>query len=216
MKIKYVGHSCFVITASDGTTILFDPYKTGAYGGSITYAPVLDEADIVVMSHQHEDHAAISDLPNRPLVVSSGCQVRGFVFDSVDTFHDANQGQDRGGNRIFAVTVDDVRVCHLGDLGHLLTDDHLGELGPVDVVLVPVGGRFTIGPEEATEVIGQLTPRIVIPMHYKTDKCGFPIEPVDAFLTGKTDIRRSSHSEVIIRKEDLPDACTFLYLPHSN
>lgn len=216
MKIKYIGHSCFFLTASDGTTFLFDPYKSGAYGGSITYAPVTDEASIVVLSHQHEDHAAIKDLPNQPLVVTSGCQVRGFVFDSIDTFHDKAQGQDRGENRVFVVTIDDVRICHLGDLGHELDEAQREAIGRVDVLMVPVGGRFTIGPSEATSITEALQPKIVIPMHYKTEKCGFPIEPVDAFLTGKETVRRSTHPEVILKKEDLPEPVTYLFLPHSN
>lgn len=216
MKIKYIGHSCFLITASDETAILIDPYKPGAYGGAITYAPITENADVVVVSHEHEDHAAVEDLPEQPLLVRSASQTLGIVFDVIETFHDDNHGKDRGPNNIFYFEVDGVRVCHLGDLGHELSEEQVKEIGEVDLLLIPVGGRFTIGPEVADKVVEQLNPRIVTPMHFKTERCGFPIEPAETFLNDKAEVRRSSSSEVIIRKEDLPQKRTYLYLPPSN
>lgn len=216
MKIKYIGHSCFLLTSSNNVAILIDPYKTGAYGGSIRYGPILERADIVALSHEHEDHANVKDLLDQPLSVRADSRVRGIEFDMVDTYHDNCEGQDRGANRVICFGMDEMRVCHLGDLGHVLTAEQVEKIGKVDVLFIPVGGRFTIGPAEADQVIEQLQPSIVAPMHFKTDKCLFPIEPVESFLEGKTEVRRSSSSEVIVNQPDLPETRTYLFIPPSN
>lgn len=216
MIIKYLGHSSFLFKADDGTTVLTDPYKPGAYGGALTYAAITDSADIVILSHEHEDHADLQSLPNQPLVVRSEARVRGIEFDVVPTYHDNAGGKERGKNRLTCFIMDDIRVCHAGDLGHVLSEQQVRDAGVVDVLLLPVGGRFTIGPAEATRVMDQLRPKVVIPMHFKTDKCGFPIEPVNLFLEGKSEIKRSPTSEVILHKKDLPASCTVLYIPPGN
>lgn len=216
MKIKYIGHSCFLFTSGEGTRVLIDPYKPGAYGGGLTYRPVADEADIVAVTHGHEDHADLDGLPNQPLQVRAGCMARGIDFDVVDTYHDNEGGRKRGPNRVVCFEMDGIRVCHLGDLGHTLSDEQVAAIGRVDILLIPVGGHFTIGKEEAAEVIGQLNPRICVPMHYKTEKCAFPIEPVEAFLEGKASVRRSSSSEVVVNQADLPESTSILLLPHAN
>ncbi len=216
MKIKYIGHSTFLLTSDNGIRILTDPYKPGAYGGGLTYGPITDSADIVVLSHEHEDHADIESLPNSPLVVRTDALARGIAFDVVETYHDDAGGEKRGKNRVTCFELDGIRVCHLGDLGHVLSPEQVEEIGQVDILLLPVGGTFTIGPVEAAEVMRLISPSIVIPMHFKSEKCGFPIEPVETFLKEKEQIRRSSSSEVVINKEDIVDKCSVLYLPPSN
>ncbi|MDP8245906.1 MAG: MBL fold metallo-hydrolase [Candidatus Hinthialibacter antarcticus] len=216
MKIKYIGHSCFLLTSSDEVSIIIDPYKPGAYGGAICYSPIVDRADIAVLSREHEDHANVKDLIDQPLSVRADSRVRGVEFDMVDTFHDDCEGQDRGPNRVICFTMDELRVCHLGDLGHVLTPEQIEKIGPVDILFVPVGGRFTIGPAEADQIVEQLQPSIITPMHFKTDKCLFPIEPVESFLDGKNEVRRSNSSEVVVQKSDLPETRTYLYIPPSN
>lgn len=216
MKIKYIGHSCFLFTAEDGTTVLSDPYKPGAYGGGIAYAPVRDEADMVFVTHDHEDHDDIKGLLNQPLQIRTGCAARGIGFDTIDTFHDNEQGKQRGPNKIFIFTIDNINFAHAGDLGHLLSEDQVKAVGSVDILLLPVGGHFTVDPQEATSVMEQINPKICIPMHFKTEKCAFPIEPAESFLQGKSPLRRSSSSEVIITKNDLPETCSVLYLPPAN
>ncbi len=216
MNIKYLGHSCFLIQSSQGISILTDPYKSGAYGGALTYAPIIDAADIVTLSHEHEDHAELNSLPNQPLVVRAECRAMGVEFDVVNTFHDSLQGQERGSNRAILFTLDGMRVCHLGDLGHILSPEQVEQFGKIDILLVPVGGRFTIDPQEATQVTAQLNPRIAIPMHYKTTKCGFPIEGVEAFLVEKDRIKQSPTAEVTIDQVDLPKEFTVLVIPPGN
>lgn len=216
MIIKFLGHSCFWIRSESGTSILTDPYKTGAYGGALTYGPIQEEADMAVISHEHEDHADIASLPSQPLLIRTSCLAQGVDFDVYKTFHDNSQGKERGENRVTCFLMDEIRVCHMGDVGHVLSDSLVEEIGAVDVLLLPVGGTFTIGPAEADANIALLKPRIVIPMHYHTEKCGFPILPLDAFLEGKRNIRRSPGSEVALHREDLPEECTYLCLPPAN
>ncbi len=216
MKIKFIGHACFLLTDDEGTRIITDPYKSGSYGGALMYGPIMDAADIAVVSHDHEDHADVQSLPTRPLMVRTDAVVRGIDFDTIDTYHDNEQGAERGNNRVTCFILDEIRVCHMGDLGHVLSEEQVKEVGKVDILLIPVGGNFTIGPQEATQIVNDLQPRIVIPMHFKTDKCAFPIEPVDSFLEGKSPVRHASASEVVIHKEDLPEERTYLYLPPSN
>jgi L-ascorbate metabolism protein UlaG (beta-lactamase superfamily) len=216
MKIKYIGHSCFLFTAEDGTTVLSDPYKPGAYGGGITYLPVRDETDMVFVTHDHEDHDDIKGLINQPLHIRTGCSARGIGFDTIDTFHDNEQGKKRGPNKIFTFTMDTINVAHAGDLGHLLSDEQVQAVGSVDILLLPVGGHFTVDPQEAKTVMEQIKPKICIPMHFKTVKCAFPIETAEPFLQGGYPVRRSASSEVILVKDDLPESCSILYLPPSN
>ena len=113
---------------------------------------------------------------------------------------------------IFRFDVDDVKVCHLGDLGHVLSQETLDALGEIDVVLIPVGGGFTIDSTGANEVIKQMAPKVVMPMHYKTEKCGFPIGTLDDFLAGKTGIKRLDTSDVSLSSGSLPSATTIMVL----
>jgi L-ascorbate metabolism protein UlaG (beta-lactamase superfamily) len=216
MIVKYIGHSCFLIKSNNGISVLTDPYKSGAYGGALTYGPIADSADIVTLSHEHEDHAELGSLPNQPLVVRAECRALGVGFDRVETYHDQSEGKERGENRVFLFTLDNIRVCHLGDLGHVLTPEQVEKIDKVDILLVPVGGRFTVDPREAEQVVEQINPKIAIPMHFKTDKCGFPIESAEAFLCGKNNVKRSPTSEVVLTQEDLPEARTILFIPPSN
>ncbi len=208
MKIKWLGHSSFLIRSTDGTRIITDPFEAGSYDGAVGYDEITDEADIVTVSHDHADHNAVDSLTGSPEVVRGGAPVEsGAVrLSSLSTFHDENQGQDRGRNTIHVMDVDGVRVAHLGDLGHVLSDGEASELGSVDVLLAPVGGYYTIGPEEAREVAAKLQARLIIPMHYKTEDIGFPIQPVDDFLKLMENVERIDASEIEVTKETLPES----------
>jgi L-ascorbate metabolism protein UlaG (beta-lactamase superfamily) len=133
----------------------------------------------------------------------------------ISTYHDPSQGSERGSNTIFTLKIDNIQLCHLGDLGHLLSDKELAEIGPVDILLIPVGGFFTIDPKEATRVAEQIKPKIVIPMHFKTAKCGFPIAPVEDFLKGKTNTKRPKASEATFDKATLPQQMEIVVLEHA-
>ena len=206
MKVKWLGHACFLITAENGTKILTDPYEPGGFGGSIRHGPITEQVQIVTSSHEHADHGHLKDLPGEPIILrTAGSFVaEGIAFEGVQTFHDTKQGAERGLNVVFAFVVDDVKVCHLGDLGHVLSADQAVKIGAVDVLLTPVGGFFTIGPDEAWEVAEQLAAKLVIPMHFKTPKIDFPIAGVDDFVEGKPNVKRLHESQIEVKKSDLP------------
>jgi L-ascorbate metabolism protein UlaG (beta-lactamase superfamily) len=203
MKIKWMGHSCFLITSAQGIKIITDPYTINA---SVKYAPLNDTVDIITVSHDHHDHNAVSSLTGRPEVVKGpGIRmVKGIEFKGIATYHDTSAGEKRGLNTVMCFTVDKVRICHLGDLGHVLDSSHIQEIGIVDILLVPVGGFYTIDAEAATEVCETIKPVISIPMHYKTPQLDFPIVGVDAFLSGKQNVKILDASEIEFKDGVVP------------
>ncbi len=169
MDITYHGHSTFKIKGTAGTVVT-DPFDD--YIGLTL--PSLS-ADMVTVSHDHQDHNNIKKIKatarrDRPFVVDQvgEYEVAGISVFGVKTYHDATQGAERGNNSVFKIMMEDITVCHLGDLGHELTTEQLNDIGSVDVLLCPVGGVFTIDPEIAVKVISSIDPAIVVPMHYKT------------------------------------------------
>jgi L-ascorbate metabolism protein UlaG (beta-lactamase superfamily) len=217
MKIKWYGHAAFLITSEQGIKIVTDPYESGAYGGQLAYGKIKDQADIVLVSHDHADHNDTKSLPGSPQVIKgSGTKTgKGISIKGIPTYHDPSKGSERGSNTIFTFSVDGIQVCHLGDLGHILSDKELSEIGPVDLLLIPVGGYFTIDPKEATRVSEQLKPKILIPMHFKTEKCGFPIAPIEEFLKGKSNLKQPKTSEVSLNKATLPQQMEIVVLEHA-
>ncbi|OCT16372.1 MBL fold metallo-hydrolase [Paenibacillus pectinilyticus] len=170
MRIKWYGHSSFLLTSEAGTRILIDPYyKFLGYR-----MPVPIESDIVVVTHDHSDHnkikAASGDylLVNEPKTYSRGdVNISGFK-----TFHDKVNGKKRGPNIVFRFEIDGLTICHCGDLGHLLTEEQVKAIGKVDILIVPVGGRMTLDGAEAAQVMRQLQAKVAIPMHYSTKALG--------------------------------------------
>lgn len=217
MKIKYYGHASFLITSKKDTKIVTDPYKPGCYDGGIKYGSIPDKADIVLMSHDHDDHNYSKGVGGNPQIInkSGSYSIKDIEIDGVTAYHDTSKGKERGANIIFYMKVDGVIVCHAGDLGEKLSDSKVSEIGVVDVLLVPVGGFFTIDADGATDTLNKLKPRIVIPMHYKTDKCGFPIATVDEFLKGKARVKKLDLSEIEIEKDKLPKETEIIVLKYS-
>jgi L-ascorbate metabolism protein UlaG (beta-lactamase superfamily) len=205
MKIKWLGHAAFVLTSDAGTKVLTDPYKSGAFDGAVGYGPIREKVDVVTVSHDHDDHNCLDGLPpGYEVVTAPGTHsVAGIDITSIKTFHDSRQGKERGRNIVHVITVDGVRVAHLGDLGHVLADDEARAIGKVDVVLIPVGGYFTIEPKDAMAVVRQLGPSVVIPMHFKTPFLSFPIKQAEDFLSLAGKHERPGKSEVEIKQENL-------------
>ena len=205
MKIRWLGHSAFVLTSDSGTKVLTDPYESGSYDGAVGYKPITETVDVVTASHKHEDHFCLEGLGEgfECATKAGEEEVRGLRMTGVKTYHDESKGKERGPNVIFVIDIDGIRVCHLGDLGHTLSDDDLGAIGKVDVLLVPVGGFFTIGPREAISVVKALSPAVTIPMHFKTESLGFPIEPVENFLSLAGEHEKPGTSEIEITRESL-------------
>ena len=210
MKIKWLGHASFLITSNDGTRIITDPYKPG---GPLEYGEIKESADIVTVSHEHGDHNNAAAVGGNPEVVKGTTEVKGIKFSGTATYHDESGGKERGNNTIFCFEVDGVRVCHLGDLGHPLGNKEAAEVGMVDVLLIPVGGNYTIDAKVATEVCRQLAPKVIIPMHYRNERCSnFPVAGVDDFLQGKTDVTRLDTSEAEFKQGELPATTQIMVL----
>jgi L-ascorbate metabolism protein UlaG (beta-lactamase superfamily) len=179
MEITWLGHSCFLIKSSKGIQLLTDPFDS-----TLGYDVYTGSPDIVTISHQHFDHNYCKNLlDNYKIIDKIGmfyeCDV---PIMGVPSYHDKDKGAKRGDNIIFTFKIDGYNLCHLGDLGHTLSDDDIDALGDVDVLFVPVGGNYTIDGKEASEVTTKIKPKIVIPMHYKTSRVSFPLDGVEAFL----------------------------------
>jgi len=216
MKIKYLAHSCFLFTGSDGLRVLVDPYKAGAYDGAIGYAPIRDEADIVVVTHDHPDHAAVDEVPGNPLVIRRSSTARGIRFESFEAPHDRVKGLQRGKVSVFVFEMDGIRVCHLSDIGDVLDDDQMKRIGKVDILLAPVGGVYTLSGDEAAELVSAIRPSLVIPMHFKTPRIGFPLEPVESFLKRYRDARRPGRCEIEVSPVGLPESTRVIVLEPAN
>ncbi len=213
MKVKWLGHSAFVITADDGTRIMTDPY--GKYP-DLHYEPIQEAVDIVVVTHKHGDHWGAKIIGNPKIVGGKGTtKIGGIEFKGLQTYHDTSKGRDRGENTVFCFIVDGLRLCHLGDLGHQLAESEIAEMGQVHVLMIPVGGYYTIDAVTASRICDQIKPRVIIPMHYKNDKCAFPISGVDEFLKGKSGVKRLDSSEAELKLEQLPEATEIMVLKHA-
>lgn len=208
MKIRWYGHSAFRITTTDGVNIIIDPYESGGLGGSISYGPIEDAADIVLVSHGHGDHNYTGGIkgPYTDIRSEGFYDVRGVRITAIPTFHDLSGGRERGQNLVFVIeaTADGLKVVHLGDLGHPLDQDAVDRIGKTEVLLLPVGGFFTIDAEATSRVMNDIKPLMTIPMHFKTEKIDFPIAGVDEFIRGKERVTRLTGSEVEVTKARLP------------
>lgn len=170
MDITYLGHSSFKLKGKTGIVIT-DPFEK-----SIGFSLPAATADIVTISHQHGDHNHVqavkpSGAREKPFIVEAAgeYEISGVSIFGYPSFHDDASGKERGKNIVFAIIIDGVTIVHLGDLGHTLPDSFIEKLGNVDVLLCPVGGTYTIGSKEAVNLIQEIEPSYIIPMHYKTD-----------------------------------------------
>jgi L-ascorbate metabolism protein UlaG (beta-lactamase superfamily) len=201
LKISWLGHSCFKIEGDSGKVVVTDPFDD-----SVNYPPPRIRADVVSVSHDHHDHNNVKALGGDPVVVRGPGKrtVAGIEFEGIASYHDERGGKLRGKNTIFCFEMDGVRLCHLGDLGHQLGEKEAAALGKVDVMMIPVGGTFTLDAGGAKKVIGQIRPRIVIPMHYKTPAVppSFGISSADDFLSGQ-EVERPG-TTLAVYKESLP------------
>ena len=202
MKIKWLGQASFLITSDTGTKIITDPYTPG---DRIPYRPINEAADVITISHGHADHNNPSAVKGHPVVLKESKEVKGIKFTAVPAFHDNAGGAQRGNMTLFCFEVDGIRICHLGDLGHPLDDKQAAALGKVDILLIPVGGNFTIDAAAAEQVYKKLEAHVVIPMHYKNARCpDFPVASVDDFIKGKPNVTRLEVSEAEFKAGVLP------------
>jgi len=207
MEISWLGHSCFRIRGAQAT-ILTDPCSP-----DLGYSLGKPTARIVTVSHQHPGHSYTQGIGGEPKVVAGPgeYEISGVFIIGMATFHDGQEGRERGKNTVYLMEIDEVAVCHLGDLGHVLTAEKAEEMGNVDVLLVPVGGVSTINAAMAAEVVRQLEPKVVVPMHYKTEALKRELEPVDRFLKEMGLNEVSSQPKLSVTKTNLP-ATTQVFL----
>ena len=217
MKLKWYGHSAFKLTTDKGLRIIVDPYESGFGNGGLAYGKITDEADLVLTSHEHGDHNHVGDIKGKftRIEKEGPHDIGGVKVNAIPCFHDASKGKDRGKNLIFVIEADGLKLAHLGDLGHPLSPDILQKIGSIDVLLLPVGGFYTIDAKEATDVMNAVKPRLTIPMHYKTEKCAFPITTVDEFTRGKKGVKMADATELNLTKESLPGEAEIVVLKHA-
>ena len=202
MKIKWLGHASFMIISNSGTKIITDPYLTG---GNLSYGEIGESADVITVSHGHSDHNNVAAVLDNPKVVNGivATDVKGIKLKGIPCYHDDAQGKQRGKNILFCFEIDGISVHHLGDLGHLLSDREVAEVGKVDILLIPVGGFYTIDARIAGQICDRLKPKVIMPMHFKNNRCAYPIAGVDEFLRGERGVEHLNTSEVEFKPGEL-------------
>lgn len=208
------GHSCFELQGKT-VTVVTDPFK------GIGIPEPKAAADVVLVSHGHRDHNNVKPVLGKDGEVLESFvgvkEVKGLTVKGVETFHDNSNGSRRGKNIVYTFGLDGVQFCHLGDLGHELTSSTVEDIGKLDVLFVPVGGFFTIGPETATKVCEELNPKIIMPMHYRMPGLrarimfGF-LKTADDFSKGKSNVERIQGSSINVDADTLPKETKIIIL----
>ncbi len=220
VTIKWFGHSCFLIESSQGTKILTDPL------GEETGYPLPEVMpDIITISHEHFDHNYVRPYRGKPKVIRGLTPdardwekieetIKDVTVSNVFTYHDNKSGKKDGLNSIFIFQLEQLKIVHLGDLGHLLTEEQVKTLGEIDVLLIPIGGVVTIDPFEATDVLEQLRPKVTIPMHYRTPICTFMFYSTKNFIKDKTNVRQAEGNTIKVSKDNLPNSPEIVILDY--
>ena len=179
MKLEWIGHACFQMTAMDGTVVITDPYDASV---GIDMIPL--KADLITMSHEHHDHNETSMIVGEPVIARGPelAAVGSVTSRAIDSYHDDAQGEKRGRNYIRLFDIDGLKVVHMGDQGCMPREDVIQAIENADVMLIPVGGTYTVDAQGAKAIIEAAKPKCVVPMHVKTKRCPYPIAPVTDFL----------------------------------
>lgn len=209
MRIKWLGHACFKITYNDGIRILTDPFDD-----NVGYKIPSVEADIVTISHNHYDHNFTDCIKGKFEVVNKvgNFYIKDVAITGIHTYHDEMHGAKRGDNTVYVFEKEGIRIAHLGDLGHMLSDEQVKMLGKIDILLIPVGGVYTINFNEAFELVKRINPKIVIPMHYKTPVVRINLDNVDKFIKNFNDVEKLKSQVVEINSENLNNSEPKVYL----
>lgn len=219
--IEWYGHSCFLMTTSQGTKIITDPVNKW-------YPRQPHQADVVTVSHNHGDHNAVQIVWNNPIILYGKTREeidpeQKFIKidETIKDVHIYNVNSNHfkpdhspSLNAIFVFEFDGLRICHMGDIGRVLTQEQIDEIGAVDILMIPVGGYYTVEIAEADYIIAQLNPKIVLPMHYRNDVVDFVPNTLDDFLKEKANIKRLNSAELKISKAELPDKLTYIILDY--
>ena len=213
MKIIWKGQSFFQIITrhnNERLIIAIDPFSE-----DIGLKVPSFEADLLLITHYHQDHQNVKAIKGQPFIIEGPgeYEVKGAFIRGIDSYHDNVKGRERGKNTIYSFQVEDIRTCHLGDLGQKeLTEEQVEKIGEIDILMIPVGGNFTISAEEATKIINQLEPTIIIPMHYKIPRLTVKLDGPEKFLK-KMGTKSPERLEVLsIKKKDLPEEIKIILL----
>jgi len=180
---------------------------TDPFCKEIGLTPPRGAANIITISHQHRDHNNYDALTGEPLVIKGPgeYETKGISIKGILSFHDNKEGKERGTNTIYIIEIEGIKICHLGDLGEeKLNDTQIEEINGVDILMIPVGGIFTINGEDAVEIINQIEPKLVIPMHYKIPGLNIKMDGVDVFLKEMGVGKKEVVDKLTIKKKDLP------------
>lgn len=214
MDIYWLGQSCFKIKGKTATLII-DPYESEFTGLKL---PKDLEAQIVLSTHSHKDHNNIAAVTGSPLVIAGPgeYEVAGVSIEGIGAFHDEVNGAERGTNTVYHILMDGINIVHLGDLGHKLTEGQLSKIDSTDILMIPVGGKFSLDAEKAVEVVAQLEPEIVIPMHYQIPELKIEgLDSADLFLKEMGAENSEPQPKLSITKDKLPDATSVVVLSKS-
>ena len=206
VKIRWFGHSCFLITSKQGVKILTDPFSP-----QVGYPIPKVAPDLVVVSHEHFDHNYVQMAKGNPRIIRGLDEItkdwkkvdekfKDVHIYTVASYHDPLKGKLRGKNSILVIEISGIRIIHLGDLGHLLSPEQIKKIGRVDVLMIPVGGVFTIDARQADQVINQLNPKLIFPMHYKTEVCKLSINGLEGFIKDKDNVKKMGKNLFVIDK----------------
>lgn len=200
MEIVWLGHSCFRIRGKEAT-IVTDPFDK-----TLGYPVKKPTASIVTVSHQHPQHSYLGGVTGNPRVISrpGEYEIANVFINGIATFHDAEMGEQRGKNTVYLIQIEEVSICHLGDLGHVPTAEQIEQMSDADILMVPVGGGATIGATAAVETISLLQPKLVIPMHFKTEVIKMELAPLEPFLKEMGVKEFVSQPKLSVTKSSLP------------
>jgi L-ascorbate metabolism protein UlaG (beta-lactamase superfamily) len=204
MNITWYGQSCFKIQSKD-TVLITDPFDK-----KIGLRPPFGSADIVTISHDHYDHNNFQVIKNNPFIIDGAgeYEIKKIIIKGIDSYHDNQEGKERGPNVIYKIEMEGIKICHLGDLGqNNLINGQLEKIGQVDILLIPIGGVFTVDWKSANSIISQIEPRIIIPMHYKISGVKgelLKLDTVDNFCKERGASSKNAVNKFSIKKKDLP------------
>ncbi len=210
MKITWLGHASFLIE-SGGKKLISDPFNE-----KLGYPVYEEEVDIATVSHEHWDHNATSRLKGNPAVIKSTGEfnIAGFKIIGFPAYHDKSKGKERGNNTVYKICAEGINLLHMGDLGHLLSSEQYLRLGQVDLLLLPVGGVYTIDADEAYQIVQAINPAIIIPMHFNTPHLCFELAPVEQFTCKFDQVIKQPFLE--ITADNLPEQAEIIVLDYTS
>jgi len=202
MVITWLGQACFRIQSGD-LTLVIDPFSK-----DIGLTPPRFRADVIMVTHAHYDHSNAESLTGEPFLIAGPgeYETKGVSIRGIETYHDASKGKERGMNTIYRIEVEDINILHMGDFGESeMRAETLEEVGDVDILMIPVGGKYTIDSDGAAKIVNQIEPKLTIPMHYKIPGLKIQLDGVDSFLKEMGASKTEAQEKLTVKKKELAD-----------